>query len=262
MPIANVLDYELTADQEFKIPASPEERLISINDPVAFGAEQLRTLAMRLRLAQKRHPIRKLLVTSAVPGEGKTLLAANLSITLALQLKRVLLIDADLRSANLSRRLDIVDGSFVVNRSDDGKHSLPLRRKAEGLPLWVIPAGTPAELPGNILQSAEFAGALEASEREFDWIVMDCPPLVPFGDTGILASLADAVVLVTRRGVTPKNVLRDALNTIDKNKIIATVLNCASVATHRYYRDYYTHARGALAPSDTIRQQPRILNPQ
>jgi capsular exopolysaccharide synthesis family protein len=261
--IANVLADDLTSALEFKIPTDPDERLVSINDPAAFGAELLRTLAMRLRLAQKRQPIKKLLVTSAVPGEGKTVLAANLAITLALQLKRVLLIDGDLRSASLSRRFDIVDESFVATWTEDGTHRLPLRRKAEGLPLWVVPAGRPADPPGNILQSAEFSEALAASESEFDWIVLDSPPLVPFGDAGILASVSDAVVLVTRRGVTPKNVLRTALMTIDKSKIIATVLNCATVTSQRYYREYYAHVRGALpAPRKTAALQPQILNPK
>ncbi|HZD31899.1 MAG TPA: CpsD/CapB family tyrosine-protein kinase [Candidatus Angelobacter sp.] len=261
--LANVLDSDLTAAREFKIPTGPEERLVSINDPATSGAELLRVLATRLRLAQKRHPIKKLLVTSAVPGEGKTLLAANLAITLALQLKRVLLIDGDLRSASLSRRFDIVDESFVATWSGDGPHRLPLRRKAEGLPLWVVPAGKPAELPGNILQSAEFASALGTSEQEFDWIVMDSTPLVPFSDAGLLASLADAVILVTRRGVTPKTALRDAMKSFDKSKIIATILNCANVTSHKYYRDYYARVRKGLpAYGDTDGPEPRVLNPK
>ena len=254
-----LLDDEMTALPEFKIPMGPEERLVSINDPAGFGAELLRTLAMRLRLVQKRHQIKKLVMMSAVPGEGKTLLAANLAITLALQQERVLLVDGDLRSASLSRRFNIVDQSFVATWEDDGAHRLPLRRKAEGLPLWVLPAGEPTEVPGNILQSTAFATALRASEREFDWIVMDSTPLVPFGDGGMLASLSDAVILVTRVGVTPKKVLRNALKTIDKSKIIATVLNCASVTTQRYYRDYYAHVRGSLPAPLGAEAQPQIL---
>src|SRR5271169_1568451 len=260
---ASTLDGELAEPREFALPSGPEERLVSINDPGSFGAETLRTLAARLRQAQKRHPIKKLLVTSAVPGEGKTVVSANLSITLALHQKRVLLIDGDLRSSSLSRWFDIVDDSFLSTWRDEGARRLPLLRKAENLPLWIVPAGKPVEMPGNILQSSEFADAIAAIEPDFDWIVIDSPPLVPFGDAGILASLSDAVVMVTRKGVTPKKALRDALKSIDKSKIIATILNGADVPSHKYYREYYTHVGGVLPPKGgTTGSKPRILNPK
>ncbi len=256
-------DAELTELKEFQLPTGQEERLVSITDPGSFGAEMLRTLSARLRQAQKRHPIKKLLVASAVPGEGKTVISANLSITLALHHKTVLLIDGDLRSASLSRWFDIVDDSFLPTWQGDGARRLPLLRKAKGLPLWVVPAGKPVEMPGNILQSSEFAAALAAIEPDFDWIVIDSPPLVPFGDAGILASLCDAVVLVTRKGVTPKNALRDALKSFDRSKIIATILNGADVHSQRYYREYYTHVGGVLpAPAGTTESKPRVLDPK
>lgn len=255
------LDGELAEPKTFALPSGPEERLVSNNDQGSFGAELLRTLAARLRQAQRRHPIKKLLVTSAVPGEGKTLISANLSVTLAQYQKRVLLIDGDLRSSSLSRWFDIVDDSFLSSWCDEGAHQLPLLRKAEHLPLWVVPAGKPVEMPGNILQSAEFADALAAIEPNFDWIVMDSPPLVPFSDAGILASLSDAVVLVTRKGVTPKNALRDALKSIDNTKIVATILNGADVPSHKYYHEYYTHVGGILpAPGGITGSKPRTLN--
>lgn len=257
------LDGELGESKEFALPTGPEERLVSINNQGSVGAEQLRTLAARLRQTQKRHSIKKLLVTSAVPGEGKTVISANLSITLALHQNRVLLIDGDLRRSSLSRWFDIVDDTFVSTWHEQGAHRLPLLRRAEGLPLWVAPAGKPVEMPGKILQSSEFGDALGAIEPDFDWIVIDSPPLVPFGDAGILANLSDAVVLVTRKGVTPKNALRDALKSIDKSKIIATILNGADVPSHKYYREYYTHVGGILPPrGGTTGSKPRILNPK
>lgn len=260
--VENSLDGELTAHREFKLPTGAEERLVSVNERGSFGAEILRTLAARLRQAQERHPIKKLLVASAVSGEGKTLISANLSITLAMHHKRVLLIDGDLRSCSLSRWFDIVDDTFASTWYDQGARRLPLLRKAEGLPLWVVPAGKPVELPGNILQSIEFAEALRGIEADFDWIVIDSPPLIPFGDTAILASLSDSVVLVTRRGVTPKPALRDALKSFDKSKIIATILNGARVANHKYYHEYYNHVGGALPAACTTGSNPRVLNPK
>jgi capsular exopolysaccharide synthesis family protein len=247
--LADSLDDEVTAQQLFQIPTGPDERLVAINDPRSLGAEMLRTLAVRLRHAKKRHGIKKLLITSTVPGEGKTMISANLSLTLALHRSRVLLIDGDLRRASLSRWFDIADDTFETNWREHGSHHLPMLRKAKGLPLWVVPAGKPVEMPGNILQSVDFTDALTAIEPEFDWMVFDSTPLVPFGDASILAALADAVVLVTRKGVTPKEELRESVKLLDSSKIIATILNCTNVTAHKYYLNYYAHVRGVLPPA-------------
>lgn len=247
--LADTLDDELAAQQLFQIPTGPDERLVAINEPGSFGAELLRTLAVRLRQVSRRHGIKKLLVTSALPGEGKTVISANLAITLSLHRSRVLLFDADLRRASLSHWFNLADDSLVANWREHGSHRFPMLRKAEGLSLWVVPAGEPAEMPGDILQSAEFGEALAAIEAEFDWIVFDSPPLVPFGDASILANLADAVVLVTRKGITPQNELGETLKQFDSSKIVATILNCADVKSHKYYSEYYAPVRAALPPA-------------
>ena len=243
--------------REFVLPTGQDSRLTVLNDRGGFAAELLRTLATRLKLIQKRHAIKKLLVTSAVPGEGKTVISANLAVTLALHLKRVLLIDGDLRSANLSRWFGIAEEQWSEIWQGDGINRQRLLLKAQDLPLWVIPAGKPVEMPGKILQTSEFGDALSALEADFDWIVMDSPPLVPFGDATVLASLADATVLVTRRDVTPKAALRDALKVLDKSKIIATVFNCANVTSRRYYQEYYAQA-GILPAASGEEPQLRI----
>lgn len=244
--LSNSHDYVQVVDQPFKLSAGPEDRLVAITDAGSIGAELLRTLAVRLRQVRKRFGIKKLLVTSAVPGEGKTVVSANLAVTLSLHRQRVLLFDGDLRRASLSRWFAIADDSFGSSWSEAGNRQLPTLRKAEGLPLWVVPAGKPVEMPGDVFQSAEFAEALTAVEKDFDWIVFDSPPLIPFGDATILASLADAVVLVTRKGVTPRNELAESLKLFDSSKLVATVLNCAEVSSYKYYHDYYAHVRAAL----------------
>ena len=254
---------EVPAFTEFRLPDGPNERLVPITDPASIGAELFRTLSSRLRQAQRRHGIKRLLVTSAIPGEGKTLVSASLSITFALHQKRTLLIDGDLRSSSLSRWFGIVDDSFVATWQEKANDSLPLLRKAEGLPLWVVPAGKPVALPGGILQSAEFADALAGIASEFDWVIIDSPPLIPFGDAATLSSLADAIVLVTRKSVTPKATLAEALKTLDKSKIVATVLNMADVPSNKYYNDYYTKVPRALpTASSWFGPKPKLLDPK
>ena len=112
--------------------------------------------------------------------------------------------------------------------------------------------GTPADR----LQSDDFTKALEAMGREFDWVVIDSPPLTPFAETATLASLADAIVLVTRKGATPKAALTEGLKAIDKSKIIATVFNGSDQTSHKYYYEYYrreTQSAGPLPASRSSR---------
>jgi capsular exopolysaccharide synthesis family protein len=243
--VAARLNDKLTST-DFRIPADALARLVAKNDPGSIGAELLRTLASRLIRAQERHSLKKLLITSSVQGEGKTLISANLAITLALLNKRVLLIDGDLRSSSLSRWFNVVDDSFIGMYGDRTPNRSVLFRKAEGLPLWVLPAGRAVGAPVKILHSAGTVHAFAGFEHDFDWIVIDSPPLVPFGDAGILSVLADAVLLVTRKAVTPQAMLEEALKTIDKKKIIATILNDANVKGQKYYHDYYARGQRAL----------------
>ncbi len=260
---AAVLDDPLSQAACFSIPGTPEDRLAPVNDPSSVGAEVLRTVASRLRQAQRRHTIKRLLVTSAIPEEGKTLLSASLSFTLAQSRQKVLMIDGDLRSSSLSRWFGIVDESFDPKWCSHGEFHMPALRKAEGLPLWIVPAGKPCDTPGAVWQSGEFATALATIERNFDWVIFDSPPLIPFGDAGVIATLSDAIVLVTRRGVTPKAALRQALTCLDKSKIIATVLNSADVPGHKYYHEYYRQMNRALpnkrGPGES---RPQLLNPK
>jgi capsular exopolysaccharide synthesis family protein len=244
--VPTYLDSKLTKSIDFKIPADAEERLVANNDPGCIGAELLRTLASRLIHAQKLHPLKKVLITSSVQGEGKTVISANLAITLAHLNERVLLVDGDLRSSNLSRWFHVVDDSLIGIYGDRTPNRQALLRKAEGLPLWILPAGKAAGAPVKFLHSVFTASSFAGFELDFDWIIIDSPPLIPFGDAGILSAIADAIVLVTRKAVTPKAMLEEALKGIDRKKIIAAILNGADVKAEKYYHDYYARSVRAL----------------
>jgi Mrp family chromosome partitioning ATPase len=230
----NYLADRLTSTNQFKIPVSSENRLIAKNAPDSVGSELLRTLGSRMCQAQARHRLKKLLITSAVQGEGKSTVAANLAITLATLEKRVLLVDGDLRQCTLSKWFGIVGEPHLEMSSDIDIFRTPLVHKAEGLSLWVLPTRKPIDGAGSIVQSAAIADALGAFEHDFDWILIDSPPVIPFGDAGAFAATADAVLLVTRRGVTPMNLLEETFRVLDKTKIIATVLNGADSRRLKY----------------------------
>jgi capsular exopolysaccharide synthesis family protein len=230
---------ELTEGGRFIISESPEHRLVAINEPGGVGAERLRTLASRLKRAQQRYAIKKILVTSAVPGEGKTLISANLAITLAMHRQRTLIVDGDLRGGSLSGLLDIRKQPGLADWWESSASLMGTLYRAEQIPLWVLPAGQYLDSPLTLLQSKEMAELLVKLNTMFDWIVIDSPPLTPFSDGATLANLSDAVLLVARQGVTPKRLLREALKSIEGARIIATVLNEATVSNQQYYHRYY-----------------------
>ena len=243
---------ELMDVERFAIPESPDLHLVAINEPGGVGAERLRTLASRLKRAQQRYAIKKLLVTSAVPGEGKTLISANLAITLALHRQRTLVIDGDLRGGTLSALLDAANRPGLADWWGTGEPIAATLYRAEQLPLWVLPAGKYHDSPLTLLQSSEMTELFPQLSAMFDWIVIDSPPLTPFADAATLASMSDAVVLVTRQGFTPKRLLREALKSIDGTRIIATVLNEATISHQQYYQRYYQQTPRHLEGGPTL----------
>jgi capsular exopolysaccharide synthesis family protein len=238
---------ELMEVDRFVISSSSELRLVAINEPAGVGAERLRTLASRLKHAQQQYAIKKLLVTSAVPGEGKTLISANLAITLAMHRQKTLIIDGDLRGGSLGGLFDVEDHHGLADWWETRGSIMTSLCRAAQVPLWVLPAGKYHDGPLGILQSPDFVELMAQLYAMFDWIIIDTPPLTPFADAATLANLADAVLLVTRQGITPKKLLREALKSIDGTRIIATVLNEAQVSDQQYYHRYYQQSSRHLA---------------
>jgi capsular exopolysaccharide synthesis family protein len=236
--------------RQFEIPGDPECRLIALNDQHSAGAERFATLVSRLRYAQQRHSLRKLLVTSAIPGEGKTLMCTNIAIALAAHLQRTLLIDGDLRKPSVTNLLNIKSGAGLSDWWERREPVATSLVRAKQVPLWVLPAGKELEKPASLLQSSDFAELLNKMSLQFNWVIIDSPPLVPFADAATMSTLCDAIVLVTRRGCTPKKLLRDAIKSIDTKKIIATLLNDSPVSDQQYYQYYYKkHSYKALGSS-------------
>ena len=251
----------LRATPTFSLPASPEKRLVAVSDRLSLGAEKFRILSARLKHAQQRRPIKKVLITSAIRAEGKTMIAANLGITLAQQRQKVLLIDGDLHQPQLGVLMGVRSRPGLGDWWRQQRQIADFMCRAEGLPLWLLPAGAQLDEPLTMLQSSEIAQLIANIGGWFDWMIIDSPPLAPLADAGVWSNLADSVLLVSRQGVTPKKVLEDNLSTLDKAKILGVVLNDADSSEHRYYSGYYKlhwqrpsasgskHARAAAASS-------------
>ena len=221
------------------VAAIPEDRLVILDRQRSLGAEKIRILATQLRKLQHQRPIRKLLITSTVKGEGKTVLSTNVAISLAKTRQRVLFIDGDGHQANAARLLGANGSPGLTDwwRSAGAMQDYLMR--VNGLPLWFLPAGSLVEQPLEMLQSERLLDQVNKMSNWFDWVIIDSPPSAPLADAAAWGSLADAILLVAREGRTPRRLLEKALNSLDNNKLLGIVLNDCSDSDQHYYTNYY-----------------------
>jgi capsular exopolysaccharide synthesis family protein len=229
----------------FNVPNNPELRLVAVNEPDSLAAENLRVLASRLRNAQQRRTVKKLVVTSAVRGDGKSTVSLNLALTLAAQGERTLVIDGDLHQPSLSRLLGVNGDRGFATWFETRGSVRPFLHRTERLPLWFLPAGLCAAQPLALIQSEQTAELLNQLGSWFSWVIIDSPPLVPLADANIWATMADAILLLVRQGITPKQALTKSIESLDKSKLFGVVMNEANTVGERYYREYYSKHAGA-----------------
>lgn len=224
------------------LPAVREEsRVVTLTEGNSLSAEKFRLLRTRLRNLRERRQLQKLVVTSAVPNEGKTLVAMNLAVCLAKHTdERILLLEGDLRKPMLGEHLGIKSlpgvGQWWAS-VDEPVHKFIYR--FDDLQLWILPAGSAPEDPVNILQSSRFLELYKHLSACFDWIIIDSPPLLPMADVSFWSRQADGLLLVVREGTTPKTILQKGLDTLDNPKVIGVVLNDANQVESSYYHHYY-----------------------
>ena len=212
--------------------------LIALTQPHSFEAEQFKILRTNILFPLAGNPPRSILVTSTAPGEGKTFTAANLAISIALNINRyVLLIDADLRRPQLHARFGFPLLPGLSNYLADGQPlpSLLLRTKVDKLTL--LPGGPPPDNPAELLSCDRMARLLEeVSQRYPDrLIVVDAPPPAMAAETGVLARQVDGIIVVVRYGSTRREDLTDLVARMGEKKILGSLVNCIETASSRYY---------------------------
>ena len=227
------------ADRILRPVPTPEQRLISITNPNSPGAETFRVLSTRLAHMRDKRVLKKIMITSAVGDEGKSVVSVNLALTLARRAgERVLLIEADLRRPTASA---LLSSSSLRGLAEWHEHKLALQDafyQVEGMPLWFLSAGKGIEEPLPLLESDAFAQMLNAVSAGFDWVLLDCTPMLPMADATSLSRLCDGVLVVAREGHTRKRTLARALASIEKNKQIGFIFNEASTVQAGYERYY------------------------
>jgi protein-tyrosine kinase len=222
-----------------RIDASLAEKVVIDRNMASGGREQYRRLAAALHHAQAATGAKIVMIASAVPGEGKTLTASNLALTLSESYQRsVLLVDADLRRPTL-HTIFRIDNSAGLSDGliSDAERRLPVRQVSERLAL--LPAGRPSADPMAGLTSVRMRRLLDEAREAFDWVIIDTPPVALLPDANLLASMVDGAVLVVKAGSTPYELVRRAVESIGRDRLFGTVLNRAEHQPHSYSYSHY-----------------------
>jgi capsular exopolysaccharide synthesis family protein len=238
-PVADATATEMALRSQ--INATLATKTVIDNSMMPASREQYRRLAAALHQAQRTSGFKVVMVASAVAGEGKTLTASNLAMTLSESYRRdVLLIDADLRRPSLHLVFQVPGAPGLSDgliTADDPK--LPLHRVSERLA--ILPAGRPTSDPIGALTSERMRRLIDEAREVFDWVVIDTPPVGLLTDASLLSSMADGVVLVVKAESTPLDMVVRAVHAIGRERVIGTVLNRASEQPNRTSYDYYKY---------------------
>jgi polysaccharide biosynthesis transport protein len=234
-----------------QVGSGPRVETLSHTQPKSQISEAFRALRTSLLLSQAEHPPQVILVTSALPREGKTTSAVNLAVTLAQLGDRTLLLDSDMRKPGIRRALNLTIGketglsSYLAGVATLDEIIFPHPTINN---LATVTTGPVPPSPADLLSSRRMREAISALRLRFKFIVIDSPPVMAATDAVIVSSLTDGVLLVVRSGETPREAFtrtRDLLGAV-KSRILGVVLNAVDSSAPDYYYSYryYPYAYG------------------
>jgi protein-tyrosine kinase len=207
-------------------------------DTHKIGAERFRTLRSRLSQIAGTQPLKKVIVTSSIPAEGKTFVAANLASSIVRQNdRRVLLIDADLRASRLHLVLGAPAGPGLTDYLRGETDELGVIQQGPEGNLFFIPGGSQVSNPSELLLGERMKQLLDRLAPLFDWIILDSPPALPVHDASMLADLCDGVLFVVRAGQTDCEMAEKASSEFRDKNLLGVVLNCVEKGDS--YGTYY-----------------------
>jgi len=244
-------------EQLSSIPVAvfPNEHLVTLNGNESLGAEKFRLLAVRIRHLRQARSLKKLLVTSTMAEEGKSLVAANLAVALARRKQqKVLLLEGDLRRPSQAQNFGLakLQGLSEWLRSETSRMVAVYQLKEAGI--WLIPAGSPPENPTELMQLRKLSELLDRLNSWFDWIVIDSPPVLPIADTSVWMRLADGALLVAREGKTEKGQLKRGLEAVGSSNLVGVVINsCTTANQGNYYQRYCPPAQRPTRNDQVLR---------
>ena len=207
--------------------------------PKSIAAESYRTLRTNIQYSSFDKEYKVIMVTSSEPGEGKSTTAGNLALCLAQGDKKVILVDCDLRKPSLHKKFKV---SNIIGLSDViiGKEELVTAIHRYNKNLVILTSGKIPPNPSEMLSSKTMTGLLEELKNNFDYIILDTPPVQAVTDSQILSTKSDGTIIVVKAERTKKDSVENAINLLKKvnANIIGTVLNGVDNSRNKYYYYY------------------------
>jgi len=218
-----------------------DPRLSSFHNPSSPESECFRMLRTKLLVFARERPLRSILVTSPQPLDGKSLVAANLAVSIAQGLNDyVLLVDCDLRIPVLHRMFNINTPSGIHEYLKEGTYVAPFLVKTPLPKLTLLPGGTAPPNPAELLCSQKMRILIQELRSRYEdrFIIFDSPPGRYAAETAFLARMMDGVLLVVRHGKTPRHMIKETLENIGRERVLGVVFNASSEG-QKEYRYYY-----------------------
>jgi tyrosine-protein kinase len=221
------------------------KRLVSFVDATSFEAEQYRRLRQQIERLCVTRGLRTIAVTSAVASDGKTLTAINLAGALAQgHGARILLVDADLRRPAVAQHLGLAPGTSggLMAAVQSGRRRLTDHVvRVQDSNLWVLPCGESRPDTYELLTSPRLVEVLADARCDYDYVLIDTPPVVPVPDGVLLSRAVDGYLVVVGANSTPRKLLGEALNLLEPASVIGLVFNRDDRPLFGYYRSRYRH---------------------
>jgi|GEM_PF-1238644 len=245
IPAREALD-EAGSGNRFHLKSADPAAARLILDNMTAAGEQFRMLRARLSSLQKHKGLQSLLITGALPDEGKSFVACCLAGALARGTRgKVLLIDLDLRRRGATKLFGVGFESAGVSELLGGATTaLDFERvlwKCADLNLYLMPPGARIEDPAVSLDSPEVERIVRHAKHLFDWVIIDSPPALLMADANVIAPLCDSTVLVVNSGQTPKNCVKDTIDKIGRDRICGIVMNRFHATGSQRYIHHYQH---------------------
>ncbi len=214
--------------------------LASLLEPHSAATEDYRNLRTSLMYAQVGKQPKVITVTSSNPGEGKSTVCANLGVVLAQAGKNTLVVDCDLRRPMIHKLFGLRNLRGMVDiLADERSMQEVYQEMLEGLK--IVTAGPPPPNPSELLSSERFAEFLEEARQEFDYVLVDTPPVRMVSDSAIIATKANGALLVIDVQSTRKRTLRQSVRSLEAvgAKVLGTVMNNIKASKKDYFRYGY-----------------------
>ncbi|HUL77500.1 MAG TPA: CpsD/CapB family tyrosine-protein kinase [Vicinamibacteria bacterium] len=224
-PAVPVFEIVPAFEEETQPSPSPGPVAQAVLDGGSPQGGPLRLLAKRLRALGRDKRLRRIGVVGSSAGEGSSTVALGLAEALASdRRRRVLLLEVDLDRPALDRALGLDPPEVGLREYLDGGGETPVVRRPSG-GFWLLSAGAPPVRPGDPLSSPRLPALLSAADRVFDWVVVDCPPLLETSSAAALGALVDGFILVVRSRHAPRETVRQAAGRLPPGQLVGLVLN-------------------------------------